>query len=305
MPRFSIEIPHYDRPTLLRNAVASCISQTYSDFEVLIYDDGTPNSPLLDNILSDLDLLPFVRIYRNDVNGGVASARNFLWDHAESPIHTFLDSDDMMHPLRLERQLRDIENKLITSKKNVLISSTDYSTFLLSNNKLLNKIRYQRDDFCIKQDLYLLQPVAFGSMSIFIRNHFISPFDPLSKACEDYQFLASLIDEAEFFHNRHISSYVSLHSNSLSTNPFTRNEQLAVHDKVIYSLWSKYFAISQKQSLQLRQLFVTQDATFKSTEYFELFKTLDLPKVSLDSLPTELRSMRSWMLSSLKSYIGS
>lgn len=304
MPRFSIEIPHFNRPILLQRAVASCVSQTYRDFEVLICDDGSPKSLLLDNILSDLDSLPFVRIYRNHINLGVSYSRNMLWDRSASSIHSFLDSDDLMHPLRLERQFVDIETKKTLSGKKFIISSTDYATFLLSTNKLIDRIQYRRGNCCIKQDLYLTQPVAFGSMAIYSRDEVSSPFDPTSRACEDYQFLASVIDESDFFHIQQLSTYVALHQNSLSTNPLTRAAQINTHDKVIFSLWSKYFELGQLHARQLRKLFVTEDAIYDSIFCSELLAILESPKVSFDKIPREMLSVSSLLAIRLKSMLS-
>ena len=68
-PTFTVIIPTYDRPDLLREAIASVVEQTVSDWECIVVDDcSTVPLPELDD--------PRVRVHRHEANGGAAVALN-------------------------------------------------------------------------------------------------------------------------------------------------------------------------------------------------------------------------------------
>jgi glycosyltransferase involved in cell wall biosynthesis len=101
-PLFSVIVPTYDRPTYLREAVESVLSQSISDLEVIVIDDGSP-TPLGD--LAD----ERVRVIHHVSNHGPAAARNSGLEAATGRYITFLDDDDLYLPDRLEITLQGLE----------------------------------------------------------------------------------------------------------------------------------------------------------------------------------------------------
>ena len=93
---FSVIIPTFRRPDLVIEAVASVQSQTRSDWECLVVDDGGGGP--LDDLASD----PRIRVIRRPSSGGPAAARNTGLAEARGSIVTFLDDDDRYRPRRLE-----------------------------------------------------------------------------------------------------------------------------------------------------------------------------------------------------------
>ncbi|AEV88178.1 glycosyl transferase [Actinoplanes sp. SE50] len=82
--------------------IRSLIAQSWPDQEILIVDDGSPDTAILDRAAA---LDPRIRVLRMPVNGGTYLARNAALDAAAGEFVTFQDSDDWSHPLRLERQV--------------------------------------------------------------------------------------------------------------------------------------------------------------------------------------------------------
>ncbi len=97
-PLFSIILPTYDRPKYLREAIASVLGQTMTDFELLVVDDGS-RVPVV--VPED----PRITLVRLEVNKGPAVARNAGLDVAAGEYLTFLDDDDVFTPHRLELAL--------------------------------------------------------------------------------------------------------------------------------------------------------------------------------------------------------
>src|SRR6476661_8300940 len=93
-PMFSVIIPTYGRSSLLAEAVASVLAQSFSDFECIVVDDASPEAPTLPD---DLRLRLIVREH----NGGPPAARNTGIASATGAYVAFLDDDDVWRPDRL------------------------------------------------------------------------------------------------------------------------------------------------------------------------------------------------------------
>src|SRR5687767_5541436 len=94
MPPISIIIPTFNRAHLLARAIQSVISQTSSEWELIIVDDGsTDNTKLLvKDFLGDK-----IRYFYQE-NHGANRARNLGAKNAAGPFLSFLDSDDELFP---------------------------------------------------------------------------------------------------------------------------------------------------------------------------------------------------------------
>lgn len=100
MPRVTVAIPTHNRAGLVTEAIESVLAQTYSDYELVVIDNGST-----DDTAQRLE--PYrdrIRIIRQE-NRGRAGARNRALAAAEGEFVAFLDSDDSWLPDKLERQL--------------------------------------------------------------------------------------------------------------------------------------------------------------------------------------------------------
>jgi glycosyltransferase len=105
-PKISVIVPVYNTEKYLRRCVDSILAQTYTDFELLLIDDGsTDGSPAICDEYAALDSR--VRVFHKP-NGGVSSARNLGLDHARGEWITFCDADDYVYPEWLQNY--DIES---------------------------------------------------------------------------------------------------------------------------------------------------------------------------------------------------
>jgi len=102
MPSVSVVIPTHNRAHLLRRAIASVLQQTYTDFEVLVADDGSSDET--EAIVGGVQDAR-VRFLRLGTRGGPARARNHGIQAARGEIIALLDSDDEWLPTKLERQV--------------------------------------------------------------------------------------------------------------------------------------------------------------------------------------------------------
>ena len=110
-PFISVIIPTFNRARQVQAAVRSVLAQTYSEFEVIVVDDGSTDGT--GKALQDV-------VSRNNGNGkqvryffqpnrGQSAARNKGIEEARGEWVAFLDSDDVWLPEKLEWQVRAIE----------------------------------------------------------------------------------------------------------------------------------------------------------------------------------------------------
>ena len=103
----SVVIPTYDRRKFLCRAVDSVRAQTFSDWELIIVDDGSSDGTHRDWSAPSDSRIRYLRTERQ----GVSAARNLGIRHARSPWVALLDSDDTWLPFKLETQIAALESR--------------------------------------------------------------------------------------------------------------------------------------------------------------------------------------------------
>lgn len=107
-PFFSVIIPTFNRATLLPHAIQSVLDQTFSDYEIIIIDDGSK-----DNTREIVKSIFDQRIrYFYQENKGISAALNAGIMAAHGKIISRLDSDDIWHPTLLETEAAIFANDL-------------------------------------------------------------------------------------------------------------------------------------------------------------------------------------------------
>lgn len=103
----SVVIPVYNVERYLKECVDSILNQTYSDFEIILVDDGSTDGSgkLCDDYLSVDNRIKVV----HRENGGLSAARNTGMDMATGDYIYFLDSDDFIEAVTLEHLVRTAE----------------------------------------------------------------------------------------------------------------------------------------------------------------------------------------------------
>lgn len=105
MPFFSIIIPVYNKETFIENTITSVLQQSFSDFELLLVNDGsTDQSEAKIKQFSDERIK-----YFSKENGGASTARNYGIEKSEANYITFLDADDYWYPDFLQEMASSIE----------------------------------------------------------------------------------------------------------------------------------------------------------------------------------------------------
>jgi len=136
MPTISVIVPVYKVETYIHRCIDSILAQTYTDFELILVDDGSPDDcgAICDEYAAKDD-----RIYViHQKNGGLSAARNagidWAFANSDSEWLTFVDSDDWVHPQYLSLLLQaNVENH--TQISNAQLEKTlDYVQFKTLNS---------------------------------------------------------------------------------------------------------------------------------------------------------------------------
>ncbi len=100
----SIIMPSYNTGKFLAETIDSVLAQTYQNWELIIVDDCSKDDTeeILGKYLQD-SRISFVK---NEVNSGAAVSRNRALRQAKGKWIAFLDSDDLWHPRKLEKQIQ-------------------------------------------------------------------------------------------------------------------------------------------------------------------------------------------------------
>lgn len=101
-PVVSVIIPAYNVSGFIKETLESVLSQTFKDYEVIVINDGSPDTALLEE-----QIKPYLHLitYLKQPNGGAGAARNAgIWA-AQGELVAFLDGDDVWLPDFLNAQL--------------------------------------------------------------------------------------------------------------------------------------------------------------------------------------------------------
>lgn len=101
----SVLIPLYNKSQSIATTISSVLSQTYTEFEVIVVDDGSTDGSGDVVLTIDDDRIKYFK----KENGGVSSARNYGIEKAQNELIALLDGDDLWEPTFLEEMLSLIE----------------------------------------------------------------------------------------------------------------------------------------------------------------------------------------------------
>lgn len=107
MPTISVIVPAYNAEQTVLETIASLQRQTFSDFELIVVNDGST-----DRTLNQLNTIQDVRLkVFSYENAGVSIARNRGLQHATGDFITFIDADDLWTADKLELQIAALKQR--------------------------------------------------------------------------------------------------------------------------------------------------------------------------------------------------
>lgn len=192
-PIISIIIPVYKVEEFIEKCLTSVMTQTFTNFEALVIDDGSPDDSI--SIAKRTVGQDSRFIFFKKENGGLPSARNFGLDHAQGDYIVFLDSDDYIVNTFLENMYTQITQK----NADICVCDIHY----VKNDNIIRtyycspEAYYQKNDF-----LLCLQTIpAFAWAKIYKTSLFDHMrYDESVKTYEDSHFTFRLIYNKKIVH---------------------------------------------------------------------------------------------------------
>lgn len=166
--KVSVALPFYNNEATLADAIRSVFAQGVKDWELILLDDGSTDGSLrLARSVQD----PRVRVISDGANRGLVFRLNQGVNLARAPLFARMDADDLMHPERLESQVR-----YLAQRDDIDLIGTQAYTVDLVNRPL-----GVRDSFRWMGFWGFVHPTVTGRTKWFKRN----PYDPGYDRAED------------------------------------------------------------------------------------------------------------------------
>jgi glycosyltransferase involved in cell wall biosynthesis len=179
MPLVSVIIPTYNRAAVIGRAIQSVLIQSFTDYELIVVDDGSTDETGSLSIITDNKKQ--VRFIRLDQNYGVSKARNTGVSESSGSLIAFLDSDDEWKKEKLKEQvawLRDNDDFKIVQSREIWIRSGKRVNPPATHEKRGGDIFRESLERCmITPSSVLMEKSLFRAMG---------GFNESLPACEDY-----------------------------------------------------------------------------------------------------------------------
>lgn len=189
MPKVSIIVPVYKAEKYLNRCIDSILAQTFTDWELLLIDDGSPDrSGDICDEYAKKDTR--IRVFHKK-NGGVSSARNLGLDYVQGEYVTFVDSDDWL----LEKTLTLCSSNF--GKYEIVRFSMVFIESLVGDNKRKIVLPLSESKNAIMQRILKRNSLLGVCGGIYKRDLFSNQsirFDPKLVMAEDWLVLCQLVN---------------------------------------------------------------------------------------------------------------
>ncbi|HFR4186932.1 glycosyltransferase family A protein [Bacillus cereus] len=210
----SVIVPLYNAEKYIEETMESILNQTYKNIEIVIVDDGSKDqsSSIVKNLKKKY---PEQIKYILQENQGVSVARNTGIENASGEYISFLDSDDLWHPTKIEKQIESMH------KNNMNACYCGYMNFYEeTGEKVENKTNFVKGN--MTKAFLTHQVFAQTSTWIFkksiVMDHTIH-FTPGCSWGEDLEFLFKLMSVTNVCYvDEYLTYYRILSGGNLSSN---------------------------------------------------------------------------------------
>jgi teichuronic acid biosynthesis glycosyltransferase TuaG len=207
----SIIMPAYNAQRYIAESIESVLSQSYSNWELIIVNDAsTDDTKLICSNYSKIDSR--IKLINLKTNSGITKARNLAINHSSGRFIAFLDSDDLWKVEKLEQQIN------FMLEKNIYFSFTRYD-LIDSYGKSLNKTITVQDEVDFQQ---LLKYNPIGCLTVIIDLKYVEKFQMANIRHEDYATWLSIVRDnniSAYGLDKSLANYRRT-SSSISSNKF-------------------------------------------------------------------------------------
>jgi glycosyltransferase involved in cell wall biosynthesis len=193
LPLISVIIPTYNRDLLLGETLGSILGQTYQNWECIVVDDGSIDytEELMEfYIISDPRISYFKRP-KNRLKGANA-CRNYGFELSKGDYINWFDDDDLMHPEKLELQLKTLENSDYNFSvcQSLVFDNKTNNILGLRNSLIISDHSF--NDY-LRMKIGWLTQVPLWKKDFLIQNNF--KFDEELNAAQEWEFHCRILNK--------------------------------------------------------------------------------------------------------------
>lgn len=208
MPKVSVLMPVYNGEKYIAQAINSVLTQSFRDFELLIFDDGSTDKSA-EIIASYRDRR--VRYLAHPINLGLSEARNRAIENSSGEYLAWLDSDDVSLPQRLLRQVA-----LLDGKADLGLCGTWVRTLGLRQEQVW---QYPSDPAFVRGRMLFDNPIATSAVMLR-RSCLAAPalrFNTNFALAEDYELWECLSRNYKVSNVSEVLTFYRIHSDQITT----------------------------------------------------------------------------------------
>ncbi|PWD86178.1 glycosyltransferase family 2 protein [Ignatzschineria cameli] len=302
--KISVIVPVYKVEKYIEKCLQSLLDQTYTDFEALIIDDGSPDGSIAvaKKLVGDDSRF----IFLEKENGGLSSARNYGLKYARGEYIAFLDSDDYFTNNCFQECI-----KIFDTNPNVEIVLFGINLVSVSG-KILGEITPNLDAYYQQSDILLTKETINYSVwsKIYKSDIWKNRWFVEGIIYEDKEIIPAILYEKKLFAiDEPLYNYVqrpgsimnTYNSNSLSSLiTIYKGHLLFLKENRMYSKYEDYYKASYlKYCLYSQALEITKYSTNFYEDRFNLISSLDPSIVNTSTILYSFKNKPKYLLGSL------
>lgn len=256
----------YNNETYLNDAVESILNQTFQNLELILIDDGSTDST--PDIIKEFNDSRIITL-KNNLNKGLAASLNYGITQAQGKYIARMDSDDISHPERLEKQFNFMENNPQTGLCGTFVET-------LSENKP-QKFEYSTDPEKVRCELLFYPAVAHPSVMIraeVLKKNNLA-YDESFKYAQDYDLWARLSEHTPITNIPEILLTYRVHPKTITSE--ARSEQLTFARQIRNRYFTKLNINPSEEEINIHESL--RILTFEPSEVYLTLASIWLAKL--------------------------
>ncbi|HET7845419.1 MAG TPA: glycosyltransferase [Xanthomonadales bacterium] len=215
-PRVSVLMPVYNGERWIREALDSALAQTFRDFEIVVFDDGSTDSSRAIALEYQAANPGRVRVFWQD-NQGLARVRNATLRVARGDLLAFLDCDDVWLPHHLATAVACFDREADLAMVHANIVRIGPSGEVLDPARPRWRARHCGDPFAS----LLLRREHISNVTAVVRRSVldrVGDFDPRFHGCEDRDLWLRVAHDFPVRYVDEVTAYYRMHGSNTSGN---------------------------------------------------------------------------------------
>lgn len=231
-PELSVIIPAYNAQDFIACTIESVLSQSFTDFELLIVDDGSQDATR--EVIRQYKTDARLRLLEQSSNRGQPATRNHGIRQARGQYLAFLDADDISTPDRFEKQLQALKDNPALSGVGSLMSLIDHT------GRIIRQIQddYPRTPKQIACHVLANSPMAHPTVMIKTEAIRAFEYNESFRLAQDYELWSRMLPRHQFMNLQEPLTLYRQHTGQVGQAQINRQTaaRLAVQQRLLENL---------------------------------------------------------------------